>query len=50
LSTHLLEALVLAQQRRGFCAPNPAVGAVVVKEGMVIASGNHWAAGQSHAE
>jgi diaminohydroxyphosphoribosylaminopyrimidine deaminase / 5-amino-6-(5-phosphoribosylamino)uracil reductase len=50
LSPHLGEALLLAQQRRGFCAPNPAVGAVVVKEGVVIASGTHWAAGQPHAE
>lgn len=50
MTCYLSEALMLAQQRRGFCAPNPAVGAVVVKEDVVIASGNHWAAGQPHAE
>lgn len=44
------QALKLAEQRRGFCAPNPAVGAVVVKEGRVIAKGTHWAAGEPHAE
>ena len=43
-------ALVQAQTRRGFCAPNPAVGAVVVKEGGIIAKGLHWASGHPHAE
>ncbi len=46
----LKQALELAQARRGFCAPNPAVGAVVVKDGTVIASGAHQASGQPHAE
>lgn len=43
-------ALALAKERRGFCAPNPAVGALVVKDGVVLAEGKHWAAGQPHAE
>ncbi len=43
-------ALNLAEKRRGFCAPNPAVGAVVVKNGKVIGEGTHWACGQAHAE
>lgn len=43
-------ALQLAEQRRGFCAPNPAVGAVVVKDGKVIGEGAHWACGHPHAE
>lgn len=43
-------ALQLASQRRGFCAPNPAVGAVVVKAGEVIGEGAHWACGHPHAE
>ncbi|MBS0351896.1 MAG: bifunctional diaminohydroxyphosphoribosylaminopyrimidine deaminase/5-amino-6-(5-phosphoribosylamino)uracil reductase RibD, partial [Proteobacteria bacterium] len=43
-------ALELAATRRGFCAPNPAVGAVVVKDGAIIAEGVHWAYGQAHAE
>lgn len=47
---YLQQALELAWQRRGFCAPNPAVGAVVVDEQGVIASGYHWAAGFPHAE
>jgi diaminohydroxyphosphoribosylaminopyrimidine deaminase/5-amino-6-(5-phosphoribosylamino)uracil reductase len=46
----LLQALELANIRRGFCAPNPSVGAVVVKENKVLATGYHYAAGQAHAE
>lgn len=49
--THYLQqALALAQQWRGFCAPNPAVGVVVVKNGNVIATGTHLGAGHPHAE
>lgn len=44
------EALHEAANRRGFCAPNPAVGAVVVKDGQIIARGTHWACGKPHAE
>lgn len=47
---YLKQALELAQERRGFCAPNPAVGAVIVKDNQVIATGTHWAAGKPHAE
>jgi diaminohydroxyphosphoribosylaminopyrimidine deaminase / 5-amino-6-(5-phosphoribosylamino)uracil reductase len=43
-------ALQLAAERRGFCAPNPAVGAVVVKAGKIIGEGMHWACGHPHAE
>ncbi len=43
-------ALCEAQARRGRCAPNPAVGAVLVREGRVLAQGTHWACGQPHAE
>lgn len=43
-------ALNEARTRRGFCAPNPAVGAVVVKNGEILALGKHWAAGKPHAE
>lgn len=46
----LLQALELAQQRQGFCAPNPAVGCVLVKAEAVIASGAHMACGEPHAE
>lgn len=47
---YLNQALQLARQRRGFCAPNPAVGAVIVKNRQVIATGLHWAVGFPHAE
>jgi diaminohydroxyphosphoribosylaminopyrimidine deaminase/5-amino-6-(5-phosphoribosylamino)uracil reductase len=47
---YLSQALEAAETRRGFCAPNPAVGAVVVKAGTVLAVGSHWAAGYPHAE
>lgn len=43
-------ALQEAASRRGFCAPNPAVGAIVVKDNKVLATGKHWACGYTHAE
>jgi diaminohydroxyphosphoribosylaminopyrimidine deaminase/5-amino-6-(5-phosphoribosylamino)uracil reductase len=46
----LQQALTLAQQRRGFCSPNPSVGAVLVKNNTIIAQANHHAAGEAHAE
>lgn len=49
-SDFLSLSLKLAQQRRGFCSPNPAVGAVLVKNNQVIASAAHYAAGHLHAE
>ncbi len=47
---YLNVALKLALQRQGFCAPNPAVGAVVVKQDIILATGVHWATGHPHAE
>ena len=47
---YLQRALALAATRRGYCAPNPAVGAVIAREGKVLSEGVHWAAGQPHAE
>jgi len=50
-STTLLEALEEAQKGRGFCAPNPAVGAVVLnKSGDLLAKGYHHRFGEPHAE
>lgn len=48
--SYLLKALELAKQRRGFCSPNPAVGAVVVKENTIIGNGYHYGPGLPHAE
>lgn len=47
---YLKKTLKLAEKRQGFCAPNPSVGAVVVKNDQVIATGNHFSAGHPHAE
>lgn len=47
---YLQQALTLAQKKRGFCAPNPAVGVVVVKNQQIIATGYHTGVGQAHAE
>lgn len=43
-------ALELARQGEGYVRPNPLVGAVVVKEGRVIAEGYHARCGGPHAE
>lgn len=48
--TYLKQALTLAQIRRGFCVPNPSVGAVVVRDNKIIAEGYHWGSGHPHAE
>lgn len=48
---YLLQALAAAAPRRGHCAPNPAVGALLVDaSGTVVAIGTHFAAGHPHAE
>jgi diaminohydroxyphosphoribosylaminopyrimidine deaminase/5-amino-6-(5-phosphoribosylamino)uracil reductase len=46
----LKAALVEAEKGRGQTHPNPAVGAVVVKNGKILARGWHHAAGCPHAE
>lgn len=43
-------ALELAEKGRGFTAPNPMVGAVVVRDGQVVGQGYHEAVGGPHAE
>lgn len=43
-------ALKLAQLGIGTVSPNPAVGAVIVKDGIIIGEGYHEKAGQGHAE
>ena len=44
------KCLELARQALGKTAPNPLVGAVVVKDGEIIGTGFHPGAGQPHAE
>ncbi len=43
-------ALELAAQGAGFTAPNPMVGAVIVKNGHIVGEGWHQKAGTPHAE
>ncbi len=43
-------ALALAEQGRGWTSPNPMVGAVIVKDGVVVGKGFHQTAGAPHAE
>ncbi len=43
-------ALELAALGRGRTAPNPPVGAVVVRDGRIVGEGSHAAAGSAHAE
>ena len=40
----------LAKQGRFTCAPNPAVGCVIVRDGAIIGRGYHRRAGAGHAE
>jgi diaminohydroxyphosphoribosylaminopyrimidine deaminase / 5-amino-6-(5-phosphoribosylamino)uracil reductase len=47
---YLEQALAQAKKGLGFCTPNPAVGAVVVKNQQILAIGHHRQAGAPHAE
>jgi diaminohydroxyphosphoribosylaminopyrimidine deaminase/5-amino-6-(5-phosphoribosylamino)uracil reductase len=47
---HMRRALALAQQGWGQTAPNPMVGAVVVRDGVVVGEGFHARYGEPHAE
>jgi len=46
----MARALELAEAGRGYTSPNPLVGAVIVKNGRVIAEGFHRKFGGAHAE
>ncbi len=47
---YMNQALDLARRGEGRTRPNPAVGAVIVKDGKVVGRGFHPKAGQPHAE
>jgi len=47
---HMRRALELAERGRGRTAPNPVVGAVIVRGGRVVGEGWHRALGEHHAE
>ncbi len=47
---YMAQALGLARSVMGSTSPNPAVGAVLVKDGMVVGKGATRPAGQAHAE
>ena len=49
-SNYMLEAVRLARKGRGRTSPNPCVGALIVKDGVVVGSGYHQKAGTEHAE
>ena len=48
--SYMRRAIELARQGAGWTAPNPLVGAVVVKDGQVIGEGYHHRCGEAHAE
>ncbi len=43
-------AMNLARKAKGLTSPNPMVGALVVKNGLIISKGYHQKAGLAHAE
>ena len=49
-SEYMRRALALAERGLGLTSPNPAVGAVVVRDGVEIGGGWHRGPGQPHAE
>ncbi len=47
---HLARALALAERGRGTTSPNPVVGCVIVRDGVVVGEGWHERASGPHAE
>jgi diaminohydroxyphosphoribosylaminopyrimidine deaminase/5-amino-6-(5-phosphoribosylamino)uracil reductase len=48
--SYMQMALTLAARARGRTSPNPMVGAVLVRDGLVVGRGFHSCAGEPHAE
>lgn len=48
--TYMKQALDLARKGEGFTSPNPMVGAVIVKDQVIVGQGFHEAVGKAHAE
>ncbi|MEK7263676.1 MAG: deaminase, partial [Bacteroidota bacterium] len=44
------QCLLLAQKGAGVVSPNPKVGAIIIKDGKIIAKGYHHKYGGIHAE
>lgn len=49
-ATWMRRAFRLAERGRGLASPNPAVGAVIVRDGSVVGEGFHQGPGTPHAE
>ena len=49
-NNYMSRALALAARGRGWCSPNPMVGCVIVKNGIILGEGWHERAGMPHAE
>lgn len=47
---YMQKALALAERGRWTCAPNPAVGCVIVNQQRIVGEGYHKRAGEPHAE
>ncbi len=47
---HMRRAIELAWQGRGWTSPNPMVGAVLVRDGVIVGEGFHPQVGKPHAE
>jgi len=47
---YMKRAIELAEMGRGTTSPNPMVGALILKDGRVVAEGYHKKAGEPHAE
>lgn len=47
---YMRRALALAERGRGWCNPNPMVGCVIVRNGVILGEGWHERAGKPHAE